>query len=203
MLHFGELLKTWSLRSSSVTRQVTFIRTKIGGKCQNSKIQMRDILSNFQTMWTMIIHWIHKNTCKTEASWACPSISYPRVISKDSLSAFSQIWNWSAINRVENPWEVCCPEYSRDLKYKLYFQSIHYILIHLPIHVSHGALGIAQFFDIFGHHFARAKVSRFGDFEYTHILQYKLSVFDCILNLGILTSGTESSDRYESFEASW
>ena len=27
-----------------------FNRTKIGGKCQNSKIQMRDILSNFQTM---------------------------------------------------------------------------------------------------------------------------------------------------------
>ena len=40
MVHFGEFLKTWSLRSNSVTRQVTFNRTKIGGKCQNSKIQM-------------------------------------------------------------------------------------------------------------------------------------------------------------------
>ena len=29
------------MRSKSVTRQVTFNRTKIGGKCQNSKIQMR------------------------------------------------------------------------------------------------------------------------------------------------------------------
>ena len=38
---FGEFLKTWSLRSNSVTRQVSFSRTKIGGKCQNSKIQMR------------------------------------------------------------------------------------------------------------------------------------------------------------------
>ena len=35
MIHFGEFLKTWSLRSNSVTRQVSFNRTKIGGKCQN------------------------------------------------------------------------------------------------------------------------------------------------------------------------
>ena len=37
MVQFGEFLKTWSLRSNSVTRQVSFNRTKIGGKCQNSK----------------------------------------------------------------------------------------------------------------------------------------------------------------------
>ena len=41
MVHFCEFLKTWSLRSNSVTRQVSFNRTIIGGKCQNSKIQMR------------------------------------------------------------------------------------------------------------------------------------------------------------------
>ena len=41
MVHFGQFLKTWSLLSNSVTRQVSFNRTKIGGKCQNSKIQMR------------------------------------------------------------------------------------------------------------------------------------------------------------------
>ena len=41
MVHFGEFLKTWSLRSNSVTRQVSFNRTKIGGKCQNAKIRMR------------------------------------------------------------------------------------------------------------------------------------------------------------------
>ena len=34
MVHFGESF--WSLRSKSVTRQVSFNRTKIGGKCQNS-----------------------------------------------------------------------------------------------------------------------------------------------------------------------
>ena len=36
VVHFVEFLKTWSLRSNSVTRQVSFNRTKIGGKCQNS-----------------------------------------------------------------------------------------------------------------------------------------------------------------------
>ena len=41
MVHFGEFLKTWSLRSNSVTRQVSFNRTTLGGKCQNSRIQMR------------------------------------------------------------------------------------------------------------------------------------------------------------------
>ena len=33
---FVEFLKTWSLRSNSVTRQVSFKKTKIGGKRQNS-----------------------------------------------------------------------------------------------------------------------------------------------------------------------
>ena len=37
MVRFGEFLKTWSLRSNSVTRQVNFNRTKIGRKCQNGK----------------------------------------------------------------------------------------------------------------------------------------------------------------------
>ena len=32
---FGEFLKTYSLRLNSVTRQVSYNRTKIGGKCQN------------------------------------------------------------------------------------------------------------------------------------------------------------------------
>ena len=41
MVHFGEFLKTWSLRSNSVTRQVSFNRTKIGGKYQTSNIKMR------------------------------------------------------------------------------------------------------------------------------------------------------------------
>ena len=46
MVHFGEFLKTRSLWSNSVPRQVSFKNsTNIGGKCLNSKF-----LSNFQTM---------------------------------------------------------------------------------------------------------------------------------------------------------
>ena len=37
MVNFGEFLKTWSLRSNRVTRQVSFNRSKNGGKCQNWK----------------------------------------------------------------------------------------------------------------------------------------------------------------------
>ena len=39
MVDFGEFLKTWNLRSNSVTRQVTFDWKKIGEKCQNGKIE--------------------------------------------------------------------------------------------------------------------------------------------------------------------
>ena len=49
MVHFGDFLKTLSLRSNSITRQVTYNKTKNVGKCQNKK--KCDILRNFQTMW--------------------------------------------------------------------------------------------------------------------------------------------------------
>ena len=41
MVHFGEFLKTLNLQSNSVTRQVNFNWTKMGGKCHMSKSQMR------------------------------------------------------------------------------------------------------------------------------------------------------------------
>ena len=47
MVHLGEFLKTWSLRSNSVTRQVSF---KIGQKLvESAKIEKFkwDILRNF------------------------------------------------------------------------------------------------------------------------------------------------------------
>ena len=49
MVDYGEFLKTWSLRSNSVTRQVNFNRTKIEKfKC--------NILSDFQTRWLLYDH---------------------------------------------------------------------------------------------------------------------------------------------------
>ena len=38
--HFDEFLKALNLQSNSVSRQVSLITTKIGGKYQNSKIQV-------------------------------------------------------------------------------------------------------------------------------------------------------------------
>ena len=68
-----------SLRSNSVTRQVSFIRTKIVRKCQNSNIHIShfdififkyhiflwDILGDFQTMWSLETHfWCVKTGVK-------------------------------------------------------------------------------------------------------------------------------------------
>ena len=39
--------QTWSLRSNRVTRQVIFNRTKIGGKCQNSRATFCVIFKHF------------------------------------------------------------------------------------------------------------------------------------------------------------
>ena len=54
MVYFGEFLKTWNLRSNSVTRQVSFLK---GQKLvENAKIKKFkcDILSKFQTMCTSV-----------------------------------------------------------------------------------------------------------------------------------------------------
>ena len=53
MVHFGEFLKTWSLRSKSVTRQVSYNRTKIGEKCQNSNA----------TLLVIFKHWANVLNC--------------------------------------------------------------------------------------------------------------------------------------------
>ena len=47
MVHFGEFLKTCSLRSNSVTRQVNFNMTKISGKCQNSNATFSVIFKQY------------------------------------------------------------------------------------------------------------------------------------------------------------
>ena len=50
MAHFGEFLKTWSLLSNSVTRQVSFSTTKIGRKCQNSNATFWVIFKQFSSL---------------------------------------------------------------------------------------------------------------------------------------------------------
>ena len=54
MVYYGELSKTWSMQSNSVTRQVTFNWTKNGGKCKNWKFKC-DFLGDFQTLWNSLL----------------------------------------------------------------------------------------------------------------------------------------------------
>ena len=63
MVNFGEFLKTWSLRSNSVTRQVTFIRIKLVKNAIIEKLKC-DILGDFQTFWIKnVLFAIVFNSC--------------------------------------------------------------------------------------------------------------------------------------------
>ena len=75
MLNLARFLKTWSLRTNSVTRQVSFNRTKIGGKCQNSNATF----------------WVIFQQCGTGFSWHLPRFSCGKAISycASSLSSSS------------------------------------------------------------------------------------------------------------------
>ena len=63
MCHFGKFLKTWSLQSSSVTRQVNFDRTKIGAKIEKLNVLMSlwnhrfwlRILKSVKVSWSFTI----------------------------------------------------------------------------------------------------------------------------------------------------
>ena len=54
IVNLGESLNTWSLRSNSVTRQVTFKRTKTGGKCQN----LKNSNETFQWFSNIVPRWV-------------------------------------------------------------------------------------------------------------------------------------------------
>ena len=71
MVHFGEFLKTWSLRSNRVSRQVSFNRSKIGGKCQNWKIQMRHF------------GWFSNTVCKGLPYYGQYFLYFPNFVVKD------------------------------------------------------------------------------------------------------------------------
>ena len=57
MVYFGDFLKTWSLRSNSVTRKANFNGTKIGEKCQKWKIQMRHFGWFSNSVFLVLLPW--------------------------------------------------------------------------------------------------------------------------------------------------
>ena len=56
--------RSWSLRSNSVTRQVNFNRTKIGGKCQNSNV-------TFWVIFKQCVHLCVKCICILSLTYTC------------------------------------------------------------------------------------------------------------------------------------
>ena len=79
MVNFGDFLKTWRFRSSNVTRQVNFDRTKIRGKCQNLEIQMRQFC------------WFSNNVSRAgEIGQTCRAFSQTFLTTRLSFQAFNE-----------------------------------------------------------------------------------------------------------------
>ena len=109
MVHFGYFWRTWSLLSNSVTRQVNFDSTKIGGKCQN------------ETFWVIFKqcegHFYYRAVIVTTAFFSYLSLSVPSwksigfVLVKEGKRVrqysvpYSSPWWWW--------WLVCCSVCSR------------------------------------------------------------------------------------------
>ena len=90
MLHFDEFLKSWSLRSNSVTRQVNFNRTKINGKCQNSNATFWVIFK--QCALGTIFGWFLSGKTNLHYWWYVTGgllVSWSVCVSKGSLALLS------------------------------------------------------------------------------------------------------------------
>ena len=81
MVHFGEFLKTWSLGSNSVTRQFSFNRTKIGGKCQKSNATFWVIFK--QCEWREKLFWKASFPPHIFCQFFKRYFSYPKLFSFD------------------------------------------------------------------------------------------------------------------------
>ena len=116
MVNFGDFLKTWSLWSNSVTRQITFNWTKIDGKCQNSNIQMRHLgwFSNivhpadlFENQIFLIFDetfcWFSNTVKLSDAIWTIfwkfsPFVSHPPLMI-DQMTTKSS-WTKNVVNKL-------------------------------------------------------------------------------------------------------
>ena len=94
MVNFGEFFITWSLRPNSVTRQVNFKRSKIGGNAEIEKFKC-DILIDFQTMWT----W-QKRSKKLQYSCYIVTLSSSNLFKFDKLVNIRQSMAWG-----NNAWD--------------------------------------------------------------------------------------------------
>ena len=126
MVNIGEFLKTWSLRSNSVTRQVNFNKIKIG---ENAKIEYFkcDILSVKKSQKRLIQHcerselrptftfWSRQKSLKTSKivnlvsflkPWSLLSKSVTRQVKIDGKCKNSKATFWVNFKLCDLGWEV-------------------------------------------------------------------------------------------------
>ena len=98
MVHFGEFLKNWSLQSNSVTRQVSFNRKKIDGKCQNSNATFWVIFKQWRTSKTK--NFFAKSPQKKSCKKTCKKKAIKRLRkNKASLNNNNQRPSFTTLNR--------------------------------------------------------------------------------------------------------
>ena len=71
MVHFGEFLKTWNLRSNRVTRLVSFNWTKFGGKCLNWKINLRHF-----GWFSNTVKWLSNERSSLRSHYCCMRLHF-------------------------------------------------------------------------------------------------------------------------------
>ena len=94
IVNFGEFLKTWNMRSNSVTRQVNFNRTKISGKCKNWKTQMWhfDWFSN--TVSLKMSHFTKLPELKNRHFWRFTNTMNDLFLRNKSAEKTPRWWIW-------------------------------------------------------------------------------------------------------------
>ena len=116
MVHFGEFLKTWSLRSNSVTRQVSFNWTKISGKGQKFKNSNATFWVIFkQCEYANFMSFFYFSSCGI-LKWFLARFGASNAHMDDGLERcdcllvlpllFSSFLLWSQIRRVSFVWET-------------------------------------------------------------------------------------------------
>ena len=117
MNHFDEFLITWSLRSNSVTRQLSFNRTKIGGKCQNSNTTFWEIFKQCELSssgicmrepsFISVYGWCHEVWPSKKAPFVNNNLCWPRPTEKRPFFLSSWISRATLYNCTQ---QTCGPE---------------------------------------------------------------------------------------------
>ena len=130
MVHFGEFLKTWSLRSNSVTRQVSFNWSKIGGKCQNWKNQM----GHFEYFSNTVALCVTKKKSALTAPTLPEAVLHIKISASEaksvtssaaacSITARPNSSHWALHNTQKKGFLLSSKEFSQELSHAMIIRS--------------------------------------------------------------------------------